>query len=435
MLSAIVENAGTNDERYTQVQSIDLHNHVHILKKQQSHAGLGEDDQIARTIEGLHNQVEPAIFNRPKDIPAWRIDVLCLDPAHNRVLICFAYSHCIGDGMSGSIFHDTFLAALNKKTEPVDAHFEIQKSVLPGLPYLPVSLSFLLAPALGHYLLRFIAEFFGFRASVSGSDDGTWVGAKHFDERLSPDRPIHAATEVFILDSETLSDVLKASRSHQTKLTALLNELIALCISRRLPHYHKSFDQKTNLVSCVPTNLRRVAGISKDMIGNFSGATYSRHPVMRTQELVVTDEVWLRARTQSANIANSVVSIKDQVVGLLGWISNMKTYMEGQLGHERDSSWQHSNLMAFAGGKNSDSDSITVERMYFCQPPDVVGQPISFNTISVKGRELVSCVVWQVGAIGLDGVQRVTVEERERSFVKEVLGDLKMCLGLALEKA
>lgn len=427
MLSAIVKNATLHNERYIQVRSMNLQNHVNILRRLESPAHSTEDQQIARVFEHIHNDVDLAIFNRDEDCPPWRIDVLPIDSSksHNRILISFTYSHCIGDGMSGPNFHRTFLAALNEKTTAVNAQIEVQKADSLSLPHLPVSLSFLLGPALGHYLPKFVSNFFGLKASASGSDEGTWVGISHFDDRLSPDRPVNTAIEIFSLDNETLSKVLKTCRSQQTTLTPLLNELIALCINSKLPKYYASFGQKKNLVSCIPTNIRAVASIPAGTVGNFAGATYSRHPITPTQE----QEIWPRARTQGANITNSVTSLKDQVVGLLAWISNMKTWMEGQLGHMGDSSWQLSNLMAFDGGK----DPITVEKMFFCQPADVVGMPIDFNTVSVKGGDLVICAVWQPGAIGLDKANETSVEENERKFVVEILLELKTRLRLVAE--
>lgn len=428
MLSTIVEDATLDNERYIQVRSMNLYNHINIVKKLETPAHSTQDEQIARTFEYIHNELSLAIFDRDKSIPPWRIDILPLESSesNSRVLIAFTYSHCIGDGMSGPNFHRTFLAAMNEKNAAAaEARFDVRKADLPLLPHLPVSLSFLLAPALGHYLPKFISNFFGLKASASGSDEGTWVGARHFDDRLSPDRPINTVVEIFSLDSQTLSQVLEACRSQQTTLTPLLNELIALCMSLKLPKYCAPFGERNNLISCIPTNIRAVADIPKESIGNFAGATYSRHHIKAAQEI----KTWQRARVQGVHIAKSVTNLNNQVVGLLAWISNMKTWMGGQLGHTRDASWQLSNLMAFDGGQKA----ITIEKMYFCQPADVVGQPIDFNTVSVKGGDLVICAVWQPGSLGLDGSDERGVEENERELVVEILQDLKSRLRLIAE--
>lgn len=433
LLTAVVKNAMTADEQYTQVPVVDLRQHVHLLSatSQDAHTDV-EDPQILHAIRRLHNDPDLAFFNKAGDIPSWRIDILPLNSPKQRVFISFTYSHCVGDGMSGPYFHRTFLEALN--SEPIinaaaDPLVKTQAKALPVLPHLPVSLSFLLAPALGHYLPAFLSRLLGVKASASGADDETWTGPVMFDDRLSPNQPVRTALEIFDLDRETLEAVIGACRRHQTKLTSLLNEFIALCLSRRLPGYHSRFSQKKNLISCIPTNLRKAAGIPQGVLGNQSSAAYSRHPITRAKELTIENDVWERASRQSTLLATSVTGLRDQPIGLLGWISNIKAWTEEKMGQQRDSSWQLSNLMAFDGG----SEGIFVEKMFFDQPADAVGLSMNFNTISVKGGELVICVAWQVGALGLDKIEGIDIEDNERRVVSEILEDLRSYIKLVAQ--
>lgn len=110
-------------------------------------------------------------------------------------------------------------------------------------------------------------------------------------------------------------------------------------------------------------------------------------------------------------------------MGLLAWISDMKSWMGGQIGQTRDSSWELSNLLSFDGGKGHEATSVIVEKMFFCQPGNVVGYALDFSVVSVKGGDLVGCVSWQVGALDLGEVQG-TIDGIERKFVGEILQDL-----------
>lgn len=432
MLARSIQNAGSDDERYVHVDSMDLNNHINFLTQVTgSSAEVTEDDRIARIMEHIHNESTLAIFNRPQGIPPWRLDILPLDASSRRIFISFTYSHCIADGMSGPNFHKTFLAALNDKEPVTDANFMTTESTIHILPDLPVSLLFLLGPALGHYLPAFLSRWLGLKASVSGANEGTWAGSYFFDDRLSPDVPVHTAVELLSLDSTALAAVLKACRSQNTKLTGLLNELFARCLCRRLGDYDKHFPLYTNLVSCVPINLRKVSGLPADALGNFAGGTYFIYPIIQTPELTLDEEIWEGARTESAEVAESAKDLQDQATGLLGWISDMKSWMGDHLGHVRDSSWELSNLMAFEG--EIVEGPITVEKMFFSQPANLVGQPIQLNVMSVKGGDLAICVSWQVGACGLDKTDTASVEETERKLIAEMLEDLEKLLKMVAE--
>lgn len=421
MLSRFVQDPATKNERFVQAEIMDLRHHVNMMSPMSKpRVEALDDDHISRSMRVLHNDPELAMFDRPPGVPAWRIDVLPLYDLSRRILISFTYSHCVADGMSGPIFHNTFLAALNEKLPAVDAHLKINDAPIGILPHLPVSLSFLLGPALGHYLPTFITSLFGLKASASGSDSQTWVGPNFFDDRLSPKRSVNTGIVSFSLNAAELAAVLQACRSNNAKLTALLNELIAIAMSRALTKYYADFTKSTNLISCTPINLRKAASLPADALGNFAGGTYSRHPVAQTSDSSLNEAVWSRARVCGTEIAAAASSLQDQPTGLLAWISDMKSWMAGEIGHARDSSWEFSNLMAFDGGNGP----ITVEQMFFCQAANVVGQPVQFNVISVKGGDLAICASWQIGAIGLDRTDKASVEDNERKFVAEVLQDV-----------
>jgi len=88
-------------------------------------------------------------------------------------------------------------------------------------------------------------------------------------------------------------------------------------------------------------------------------------------------------------------------------------------GHERDSSYEVSNLLVFDPNfpRDEEADTCNIEKMVFSQPANVTGAPLTFNVISVKGGSLVFAVSWQIGAFGV-------AEEDERDFVT------RLCLSV-----
>lgn len=70
----------------------------------------------------------------------------------------------------------------------------------------------------------------------------------------------------------------------------------------------------------------------------------------------------------------------------------------GKMGHDRDCSFEFSNLLAFDGGADQDCN---ISKMVFSRPANPTAAPINGNIISVKGGSLVCTFSWQAGSMGV----------------------------------
>lgn len=435
-LSVVLRKDEEGKQAFFRPPIIDLKQHFKVIKLDE----VDEEQLPQRTIEHLCNNPDLSFFDSVATRPPWRIDIARLGSS-SRVFISFTYSHYIGDGMSGVAFQRTFAEAVHSSSSDMDPKpiYKTSSVDLPMLPHLPVSLLYLLGPALGHYLPRFIADWLGMKASVSGADENTWAAGKTFIDTTSFENKsvptVTTAVEILSIDNETITAVLQACRRHGTKLTSVLNEIIAQCLSRHLPHYITLSTDQDNFIASIPTNIRKLSGVPDTTMGIFASAAYSRHTIDRhigpESEYVIMDAMWTKSRQDTASIHQTTNTLKNQPIALLNWISDIDAWMAGQIDRPRDVTWELSNLLAFDAPKRPESADI--EKMYFCQPADATGQPLVFNVISTKGGDMTICAAWQINAFALDTRESVSVEANERMFVREVLGSLAQYLQRAAD--
>ncbi|KAK5071671.1 Alcohol acetyltransferase [Lithohypha guttulata] len=443
-LSIVVRRNAKGQSVYARADAVDLRDHFHVIDAELSASNTAtEDTLIGRVIEHLCNDPALTFFDTAEVLPHWRLDVLPLqESAHQkRVFISFTYGHTIGDGMSGMVFQKTFLEAFHQlgaqppeDTNPISntAHAD-----LPGLPHLPLTLSYLLGPALGHYLPRFVADWLGIKASVSGSDEATWSGKKTFLSSASSEGvPVTTAAEVLSISDNTVTAVLETCRKHDAKLTSLLHEIVAQCFNRHLSSQLVLDASQNNFVASTPTNLRRLVDVPDETIGIFSSTAYSRHDIDRSlnpeSEVKITEHMWSKSRADTTQLHRSVSLLRNQPIALLSWISDIDAWMASQLNKPRDVSWEMSNLLSFGNRSASGgTPAIVVEKMFFGQSAEAAGSPLFLSVVSVKGGDLVICASWQPGAFGFNTTENSTIEIVERRFVRSVLDDLKRYMDVA----
>ena len=283
-----------------------------------------------------------------------------------------------------------------------------------------LSWSYLLSPLLGTYLPTSIASFLGIRTSWLTQEVGIWRGKKTtFD-------PANHTTGLVLLtiEASTMSKVLEQCRAKSTTFTGLLEHLIARSLV--------AYDGGALTESAFNT------GIAIDMRHLF-GDRYSRGSMMNCvtgySELVVLDrsletpdwatnpssKFWEAARKTSADLKTASSTLHDQPIGLLQYLKDFRGWTAGQIGKEREMSYEISNLGAFnsASQKDNGESAITIEKAVFSQPGAAAGALLNFNPVSLKGGPLSVTITWQLGVLDLaDG-------DDETVFVRKVSSKLE----------
>lgn len=293
VLSVTIQDAASNQPKYSKLAQIDLSNHFQVLQPESlaSHdqpSGNREIDLLNWSIEHTLNGQEYR-FADTESKPAWVVNVM-LYPRHNEkdprlVLILLVYSHAYGDGLSGVAFHKTFQKALQKSFQSNQhANMTIIRSPTHSLPdqpdtasSIPISWSCLLNAVLGPHLPASLRRILRISGTSVGTDDKTWTGSNNFTDALTVGLESTSSVETFRINAKTLRSVLTTCKRNGVTLTPLLNHLISQALSSALLAYGKQLDAATNFVSQTPVNLRRALGVSENTIGNYAGVANLRH--------------------------------------------------------------------------------------------------------------------------------------------------------------
>ncbi|CAG8181208.1 unnamed protein product [Penicillium salamii] len=402
-LGVVVKDKDTEQSFYEACSSVNLEHHISIIQKEPS--SDGENATIQQCL--------PEILDRPwpADLPPWRIVVVPLTPEApglSRFFVAFAFSHALGDGMVGVAFHRTFLNALRRSSGSKDDSFLVTLASkklaepfdTPGR--LPISWSFLLEPLIAVYLPKFIGKLLGLRAAASTVDAGTWIGPPMF---FNPTATETSRVKILEIEAPLVQNAVRVSRSHDTKLTGTIHQMIIRALSKAIPDA-----SVTNFVSATPVDMRASIGTPGLTWGLFVSGYYGVHPRPSGAEAPqLSEESWTSASTMTKGMSACAATLQDQAIGLLRYVPGIRKWTLSKLGQQRDSSYELSNLLAF---DNSDDEGhrCRVSKMVFSQPGNVTSAPLVFNVISVKGGSLTCTVSWQAGALG------VPLDE-ERAFV------------------
>jgi len=454
-LWAVVKDKSTEKSYYAAVSSLDLAHHVVLTDRE-----VNDTDGVAALIRSSLD--EPL----PDGLPPWRVTVARLPPIpasdstpqKTRCLIAFAFSHVLGDGMTGLAFHHSFLEAWQSSLLPStdgvpETSTRVTCTATQSLPEpfdtparLPISWGFLLGPLIAALLPKPIAHFFGLRAHANTIDAGTWTGTKIFQRAGSPRKgasavagegrgPVgeHTKLRILEIDATVLQGVLCACRAHDAKLTALLQQLIVRALSS-CSWLREGAEAPANFASQSAVNMRRSVHHPALQWGLYATAYYELHPRVAaahpTGSSTLPDAAWEAAAATTRRLADQATRLTDQPMALLRYAPSVRGWVAGHLGQRRDGSFDVSNLGVFDGrGAEEKEATGRISKTVFAQPANVMSSPLTFNVITAHRGSLVCAVTWQEGALGV-GVERE--EELVDGICESLEADFK---GIAAQGA
>ncbi|KAF1986648.1 hypothetical protein K402DRAFT_463559 [Aulographum hederae CBS 113979] len=432
LLNAIVQDANTEKPYFEPAQKIDIENHIIVLDypEQSVSANWDEMDAIEWALPAIHDR------QFPPSTPPWRIEVLPLpdqsDTPPNKSFIAFSFSHGLGDGKTGIVFHQNLLSALQQGSSSSTQQSDDLFSLPPPFDTpqrLPISWSYLLGPLICHLFPPFLTRLLGLSPSSASPDAGTWTGSPIF----YPPSTLTTKVKNFEIDSETMNRVLRLCRQNNAKFTGLLNHLLARSMGKCLldSKYNRSSESTvTNLVAQTALNLRPAAGEKDDTMGLFATTASEKYfvPSSSASPAYENQRLWASAKSTTQALSLAAASLRDQPLGLLRYVSNMRSWMQNKIGQARVESFEVSNLGAFVVGSGLEKEKRGVEitKMVFSQPANVTGPPVNFSVVAVRGGACIVTVSWQGGGFGLE--KGDGEGEREEDFVARICEDVEISL-------
>lgn len=417
--ATIVQDSQAEIPQLARAPNIDLSRHLHLLEPT---IDKDQEDTIQSLLERAHNDPLSDYETRPQ----WRL-YIAPDASSKISHVAFATSHVLADGMSGFVFHKTFLQALRDSPQlPFDADPILEPSVHETLPpaleqagNLSISWSFLIGPLVGEFCPPWIARMLGL-SKDNPEYSKPWCGAATRPTRKSTaDALVQTAVHVTAVPPEILQSAIAACRKHNARVTSLLNHLLCRALARNL---HSRGQEYRKFATETAIDLRRCLPVEyQQSMGNYASAV--TETVEISHESLETGAIdWESIQASTKNLGERSSTLADQPTGLLKYLSNYREWTLKKASTPAEASFGMSNLGVFDGSSNTSDDSAaswTVTDMVFSQSADATGAPFNLNVASGKHGSLMLVVTWWPGMFGLED-ERLFVQDTMKAVVGQL---------------
>lgn len=411
-LSAVVELDHTPPQ-IAQVDQINLPDHITTIDLPTLTDGL--EPCLQHVLDTLHRHKLRHDGHRPQ----WQLFVLpsTSNAESTTLLIAFACSHVLLDGISGFLFHQALLEGLNlAETGPQCDGLWTSPASLPAVPPamdqaadFSISWPFLLRTILAEFLPTSFSRMLGLSSAKQ-----LWHGAD-VRPRLPADHAlIPTCIELWSLPAVEMTQLLSLCRKQECRLTGVLSNLLASALSDVLRGYDQQYN---NFLVEVPYNLRRCIPGSATVMANYPSATEIS---VNTNATIGSETFWQQLRVIDGQIQRISQTLQDQPIALLQYVSDFDEWTLKRALNSSNASYSLSNLGIFQPGlgdgvPKSEKSKWQIHEMVFSQSGDATSTPLNVNVCSSKSGRFWMSTTWWPGMLGV---------EDEKVFIGQVLNNL-----------
>ncbi|KAL8753813.1 MAG: hypothetical protein Q9199_004782 [Rusavskia elegans] len=399
-LCCYIEDGDTATPRFARLDTVDVRDVLYCV-------GLEERGNLEEKLQELHNQPWPV---GPK--PLWKLAVMREPPTNSdthvdsALHIALVYHHAIGDGLSGTAFHQSLLRELesmDQKNQESQQTPELIRTPtctnltepIEKLISLPLSWMFLMRQAMKEYAPQWLI----------GAPSTIWAGLPN---KTLDELPFRSRVRLVSIRAEDLHFLIEASREHDVSLTSLLTASIASALANELP-------AASGFLGLTPYTLRRVTGTSMAEMVNQSTAfetIYAADILDRIRKASDAaerlDSLWATAGYFHTQMQSEFVKCpKDNLVGLLPYVIDHVDYYKKKFGKAREVTWELSNLGVFKASPGPSSKTWKLNSMIFTQGAMPLGAAFTVNCVSVQGKSLTLAITWQDQVVDEDLIDAV----------------------------
>lgn len=390
MLRVGIKNQHVDTAHFTHVDKVDLS--VQVKTIEADYASQAEYDALVSKQQGLCHD---ALWENIETVAPWRITLIKPKGQDFQDLI-YSYHHSLMDGTSGKLFHERLIVRVNEvKGEG------LEKPILefPKPPTVPDPMEARVPFEISKwYLTKMLWNEFG-PSFLKQKPPQSWSSSL-VDFKL----PYVTRLRAIDINGKTLKAVLAACREHSTTFTGLLHALVLASLAKRVD---------STVLSCLtPISLRPFATAPPEKLAvcltQFS-LLFPEDTIKAMKETQSDENIWKAATYTRNKLTERMKEIpKDDIMGLLKFVSDWQEWFKKKDGKPRDSSWEVSNIGVVEAGEGD----VRLTRTMFTNGATVAGAGVSFNVASVKGEGLTIGVVWQEGGF-------------DEEMVDDIVGDLK----------
>ncbi|KAI0503424.1 hypothetical protein F5B22DRAFT_549957 [Xylaria bambusicola] len=411
-------------------------------------AGMVSQETLRARIERC---LDESYAHEPKG-PQWRVIILFKSSGDPVLDIIFDYSHALGDGMSGKIFHETLFRTLNtcavtpSKTESMIAPTLLSNHILTIPPTAGT-----LQPAIektGKFSVsaKYVASMAWQELRPPKLSSNSAALAHWAPIRATPYKT-HFRT--FDIEADVLRDVLAACRVHKTTITGLLHVVVLISMAAHIP-------AATAFTSDTPVDLRRHIEADKikrldfdprRTMANYVSTTWHKFGVDDVREIRAAKRssngeeepalvalVWRHAARVRAEIQKKLdLGLKNDINNLMGLVTDWRAQHRANAHKARLLSFVVTNLGVLDGEPASTTTQTTevekekekkgqddaaaegwkITQSTFAISTEVLGAAFQISPITVRGGALRVGCSWQ-DCVVERGLAETIISDMER---------------------
>ncbi|KAK7025011.1 alcohol acetyltransferase [Favolaschia claudopus] len=321
-------------------------------------------------------------------LPLWRLQVL------KDGTVLFVFHHCIGDALSGAIFHKTLLAALQEPVVGADSALVVVPKTISLLP--PLEEVTDVRPSLLNILTTALALFIPIPASWKRSYYA-WTANP---VSKTPDFTPHA--KVMTFNAEEMDAFLKVCRTHNATITSAFYTLTAAIMSKLVPPHSPSY---RTIGALVAISMRSIAG-TPDGICNYVSGHYTYPPINPAFQ-------WPAAAAYAQELQRQK-TVARETVGLIYYLfGNIAPFFQNSMGNKRNAAFEISNVGRIPDPTAHGLGPWRIDRMVFAQSDLVVNAALKVNVIGDPTGAVHVTLTWGEAAIDRNLVDSFAVQFQE----------------------
>jgi hypothetical protein len=384
ILSAIPVDETPERSRFLRLPHVDLGRLVKCVFRKGLFNGNGTDHELDELLE-IQLNIPFEIDNGP--LPFWRLFLLSSHFTPNEIVVTIIYHHGIADGMSGAVFHKSFLSALRAEHGPLES-LEVRSPEMPLLPNLE----------LVHKL------------------DDKRIPERPFDQSALwngkvMQSPVIGRFRSTVITKLITDQLLQRCKVRKTTVTAVIQVILAVSLFRVVPNHY------TILRSVTPVNSRRWLSphINQSSMGVFIDSV---DDIYHREDL--TSFSWSDAQAARETISEYLdAGGKYLEAAFLRHVPKLNYAMVQLLGKKRSYSFEVSNLGYVGAGMREEAQGSDWKsgRMVFSRSATVSSSALGCAVITGADGCLVLGYNWQVGIVD-DGLVEKVIKGVEEEILK-----------------
>jgi len=347
--------------------------------------------------------------------PGWR--VLVMNHTASDILdILFVWNHPHGDGISGKIFHQLLLEALNVMERGPEGNLSdlILKVGDSSKEFPPATESLVALPVTPLFVLKEAWNDYKPPSLFPGKIEASWAPIRTL--------PYKTRFQSFLIPEGILSKVVTICHDHKTTLTALLNSLVLISLASHLgqenapafasstaidqrrflpPHplAYRWFEPKKTIANYVSIMTHEY---DSDLVGQIRSklSTDVTHGILPEATLSLLWSIAARVRSEIAKRLES--GLQNDVVGLMRFVPNWRKQFLRDVKKVRKLSWFLTNLGVFEEDPATNSTQPSrpetgwsISRAQFTISTETPMAALLLGVASVKNQSLVVTCTWQ----------------------------------------